>query len=231
MVPERLSYGASWLLDRYDKGTRRLVFIMCLPLVDGVFATLLVSGAVDTFSSMISVALTVFAGAGALAVLYSESETPSDARRMVLKALPPVVLGSLLVSLVAPVYAQLVNLESIRLAAGVALSAIGLQMLEVRYAERFSVPGILVTGLVLSVRAPSSISFSFEYVVPALTTSLVAASALYILSEAVSWADIGYVRRAGGFVLLTIAASLFGLGIPSELGLTVFALAFMFSMR
>ncbi|PSG99967.1 MAG: hypothetical protein BRC28_01840 [Nanohaloarchaea archaeon SW_4_43_9] len=107
---------------------RKLIFILCLPLVDGVFATLLVTGAVETFSDIVSVALTVFTGAGALAVLYSCSETRKEATRTVLQAAPYLVVGAILISLVAPIYEQLFFIERLRYAAGLALFAIAVKM-------------------------------------------------------------------------------------------------------
>ncbi|MFB6077340.1 MAG: hypothetical protein ABEK12_04385, partial [Candidatus Nanohaloarchaea archaeon] len=63
------------VLDHLDDGAQRLVLVLCLPLVDGVFATLLVTGALKTFADVVAVALTIFAGAGSLAVLYSHAAT------------------------------------------------------------------------------------------------------------------------------------------------------------
>jgi len=228
MVLEKLSAGAS---RHMDEVTRKLVFLLCLPLVDGVFATLLVSGAIETFSNIVSVALTVFAGAGGLAVLYSYSETKEEARNMVLKAGPLLIAGAIAVSFVAPAYEQLVHLERIRYAAGLALTAIALQMIGVEVAEKFSIPGIVLTGLVLSVKTPSNLAISLEYVYPAAATSIVAVIGLLGASYLGDKVDIRYIRKGGSIVLGIIAASLFGLSIPSELGLAVLMTSVIFSLR
>lgn len=216
------------LLDQLDDGAKRLVFVLCLPLVDGVFATLMVSGALQTFTDVVAVSLTVFSGAGALAVLYSSSESVYEAKDMVLKAAPVLVLGALAVSLVAPVFEQMFYVERLRYAAGIALMVIAADMLDLQIAEKLSVTAVLLTGAVLSVKSPGSIALSAEYVVPALATSLTALTVLYAASHVrAGRLNILYIRRGGGAVLALIALSLFGLAVPSGLGLAVLTGSFL----
>lgn len=235
MVLDQLSDGASRHLSAYlptDQDARRLMFILCLPLVDGVFATLLVSGAINTFSSIVSIALTIFTGAGALAVLYSSTESRQEAKRMVNQAAPTLVVGAVIVSLIAPVFEQLIYVDRMSYAAGLALLVISLKMLEVDIAERFSVPAIILTGLVLSAKNLSALAFSLEYVAPAVLTVTVAIIGLYAASmlnpERI---NLDYIQRGGALVLGIIALSMFGLPVPSGLSLTVFALSVVVSLR
>lgn len=226
VVLDRLTDGASRHSLVPDEDARRLIFILCLPLVDGVFATLLVTGAVETFSDIVAIALTVFTGAGALAVLYSASDCKEHAVSLVKQAAPYLILGAVAVSLVAPIYEQLFFIERLRYAAGLALLTIALKMADLNVGEYLSVPAILVTGLVLSVKNPGSIAFSFEYVLPAVATASVALGALYLASRLdMSKMDLNYIRKGGSLVLTGIALSMYGLNIPSELGLAVFALS------
>lgn len=232
MVLEQLRDGASRQIYGFDHGTKRLLFILCLPLVDGVFATLLVTGAIETFSDIVAIALTIFTGAGALAVLYSSSGSRKEARRMVRKVTLPLVGGAVVVALIAPVFEQLFFIDRLRYAAGLALFVISLKMFGVDIAEKFSTPGIILTGLVLSLRNPGAVVLSAEYVLPALATVSVALVGLY----GASFIDRGrmnlyYIRRGGAAVLGIIALSLFGLNIPSNLGLAVFFLSVMASLR
>lgn len=235
MVLDQLSDGASRHLSDYipaDEDARRLVFILCLPLVDGVFATLLVSGAIDTFSSIISIALTIFTGAGALAVLYSSTDSRKEAKRMVDQAAPALIVGAIIVSLVAPVFEQMIYVERMGYAAGLALLVISLQMLEIDLAEKFSVPGIILTGLVLSARDLSALVVSIEYLTPALLTVTVAILGLYAASLLnPDRINLDYIQRGGALVLGIISLSMFGLPVPSGLSLTVFALSIVVSLR
>ncbi len=232
MVLEQLTNGASRHTQAFDEDTRRLAFLLCLPLVDGVFAMLLVTGAVKTFSSMVAVALTVFAGAGALAVLYSATETRREALSMVRTVSPIVVLGALAVALVAPVFEQMFYIERLSYAAGLVLIVIAAQMAEISYSEKFSTPGIIVTGMVLSVQNLGAFTLSLQYVLPALTTVLVALMALSAAAFVErSRMNLDYIQKGGALVLGIIALSLFGLNVPKGLGLAVFGISLIASLN
>ncbi|MFB6144230.1 MAG: DUF5794 domain-containing protein [Candidatus Nanohaloarchaea archaeon] len=220
------------LLDQLSDGAKRLVFVLCLPLLDGVFATLMVSGALQTFTDVVAVSLTVFSGAGAFAVLYSSAETVEEAKSMVLQAAPVLFTGALAVSLVAPVFEQLFYVERMRYAAGIALLVIAAEMLDLEVAEKLSVPAVLLTGAALSLKNPGSIALSLEYIGPALATSFVALGTLYAASHVrADRLDISWIRRGGGAVLALISLSLFGIGIPSGLGLAVLTASFIAAVR
>lgn len=219
------------VLSYLDDGAQRLVFVLCLPLVDGVFATLLVTGAVETFSQAVNVALTVFTGAGALAVLYSESESREHAKKMVVQASVVLVAGALAISLIAPVFEQVFYIERLRYAAGLALLVIAGHLADIELADKFSVPAILLTGAVLSAKNVSAVGFSLEYVAPALATSVAAVSALYLASYLPRGLNLDYIRKAGALVLGLIAVSQFGVELPSGLGLAIFAGALAASFR
>lgn len=227
-----MSDGASRHLLVPDEDARKLIFILCLPLVDGVFATLLVTGAVETFSDIVAIALTVFTGAGALAVLYSCSETKKEATQTVLQTIPYLVLGAVAVSLVAPIFEQLFFVQRLQYAAGLALLTIAVKMGGLKVGDWLSVPAILITGMMLSVRNPGSLVFSFEYLLPAVATSAVALTALLLASRLdTSQLDLNYIRKGGALVLTGIALSMYGFSVPSEAGLAVFALSVFASYR
>lgn len=210
------------VLDQLDDGAQRLLLVLCLPLVDGVFATLLVSGAIETFSDILTISLTIFTGAGALAVLYSYSESRKEAVNMVKVVSPFLIAGAFLVGLVAPVFEQMFLVGQLEVAAGLALLVIAGEMMGYSLSDRFAVPGIIITGLLLSVDSLSVLTISFGYVFPAVATALVALLALYLAcflnGEILT---LEYVRKGGAIVLLIIALTLFGFQIPSEVGLGV----------
>ncbi|MDY6773914.1 MAG: DUF5794 domain-containing protein [Candidatus Nanohaloarchaea archaeon] len=214
------------VLDYLDDGAQRLVLVLCLPLVDGVFATLLVTGALETFSDFVAVGLTVFSGAGSLAVLYSYSETVEEARKMVLKAAPLLILGAAATALVAPFFDSFLYVSRMRYAAGLALVVISASLLDLDMSDSSTVPAIILTGFVLSVKDPTSVSFTYSYLLPALTTAGLALvglmAAAHLPRRRIS---LYYIRRGGSMVLLIIALSLFGLQIPSEAGLAVLGLS------
>ncbi|AOV94473.1 hypothetical protein AQV86_00935 [Nanohaloarchaea archaeon SG9] len=218
------------VLEKIDDGAQRLLLVLCLPLIDGVFATLLVTGAVSTFSDIITVGLTVFTGAGALAVLYSESENSSEAFSLVNQVAPVLLAGALIVALIAPVFDQIFNISRLKYAAGLALLTIPAKLVDIELAEKFSVPAIVVTGMFLSLRSGATLSLSLEYVLPALLTSTAAIGGLYLASY-LSRDNISlrYIRGGGAVVLTVISASLFGYDVPSNLGLALFMVSLALS--
>ncbi|MFB6166746.1 MAG: DUF5794 domain-containing protein [Candidatus Nanohaloarchaea archaeon] len=220
------------VLDYLDDGAQRLVLVLCLPLVDGVFATLLVTGAVETFSDFVAISLTIFSGAGSVAVLYSHSETRNEARRMVMQAAPILIAGSLAVAMVAPVFDQVFHVSRLRYAAGLALLVIAANLVDLEISDKFTVPAILLTGFMLSVRNPSALGITYSYVVPALATSSLAVAGLLVAASVPQERlSIRYLQGGGSLVLLTIAASLFGVEMPSGVSLTVLAAAIIASVR
>ncbi len=234
MVLDQLRDGASRHLSaaRLDEGTKELAFILGLPLIDGVFATLLVTGAVSTFSQAITVALSIFTGAGAIAVLYSNSDSRSEARRMVGKVAPVILVGALLVSLVAPVFRSLFYVQRLELAAGLVLLLIAGKMFGIELAEKISPASILVTGMVLSLQSPSSFSFSMSYAAPALLTAGTALAVLYLLAVVRPPSMNTYYLRVGSAVaLLVLSATLFGASIPSNLATAVMIGSLVIAVR
>jgi hypothetical protein len=185
-----------------------------------------VTGAVQTFSEILTVALTIFTGAGALAILYSESGSREEAQKMVKQVAPYLVSGALIVALVAPVFEQIFYLSRLRYAAAIAVLVIGLKISEVDLAEKFTVPSIIVTGMALSLKQPASIAITLGYVAPALltvaTALLVLYAATYLDPERL---NLDIIRGAGTLVLILVSLSLLGLNIPSHLSLAVLSTA------
>mgnify|MGYP006274195041 FL=1 len=231
MVLEQLKAGAPrHVLE--DDGTRQLAFILCLPLIDGVFATLLVTGAVSTFSQMINVAVTIFAGAGALAVLYSESESREEAVQMVNNVIPVVLGGALLVALVAPIFQSLFATGLLKYAAALAVISISLQLADIDLGDRLPPTAIILTGLLLSYQGAGSFNLTLSYVQPALVTVALAVIGLYMATLLKKYnMNLAYVRYGGALVLALISLSLLGIEIPRQAGPAIFVLSILVSIK
>ena len=231
MVLEQLRDGASRQLLGLDKGTKQLIYILCLPLVDGVFASLLVSGAITTFSELIATSLTVFSGAGALAVLYSNSKTAEEAKKMVLKAAPFLIGGALLVGLVAPIYAEIFDLGLLRYATGLTLFAIAVQIADLPYSELLPPQAVIFTGMVLSLQSPSALKLGYSYLPEAMLTVSISLVALYAASYLSKMdMDMRYIRAGGASALTILGLSIF-IQLPSMSSLVVLAFSFIASLR
>ena len=230
MVLERLNPGAPRQL--LDDSSRKLAFILCLPLIDGVFATLLVTGTVNTFSQMLNIAITIFTGAGALAVLYSEASNRKEAVQMVNNVIPVLLAGVIAVALIAPIFEQLFRTELLKYAAGLAISSIALQLADIEIAERIPPTAVILTGLLLSYQGPVNLVLTLEYVLPALGTALIAITGLYLATGLKKYGmNLQYIRYGGSAVLGIIAMSLFGLNVPENIGPFVFMVSVLVSLR
>lgn len=209
-----------------DESSQELLTVAGLPLVDGVFASLLVSGSLNGFSSMLSIALTVFAGAGSLAVLFSRSDNRVQARKMVYNIFPYLFTGALAVALLAPVFSQIFSTSMLQYVTGLVLLLVAGKISGVGLAEKINTSWILLPGMMLSVRG-LGFSLSLEYVVPATGTVIAASTALLAFTFLRGLElNLDIVRNGSAFVLVIFAASMFGVTIPSNSGLTVFALSF-----
>lgn len=201
-----------------DSDTRRLATVLCLPLVDGVFATMLVSGSLNAVSQMLSVAVTIFAGAGALAVVFSMKGSGHEVRKKVFKASTVLMVGTTVVALIAPIYRELVAVSLMREVAAIALVLIAGKMSGLSAAEKVPVPVVVVTGLLLALKQPSGIRLSISYLLPAIATvsaaSAVLLAATYISSDVV---DLSVMRKGAAAVLIIVAVSMLGVSTPSSL--------------
>jgi hypothetical protein len=143
---------------------------------------------------------------------------------MVKSVAPALILGATAVALVAPVFEQLFNLQSLRLAAGLAVLVISGQIAGLDLAEKLSVPAVMITGFLLSLQGTGPVQLSLDYILPAVQTALVSLVILYLASLIdPERMNLDHVRRGGAVVLALISASLMGLNVPSELGLAILA--------
>lgn len=230
MVLEKLHFGAPWQM--LDDGSKKLAFILCLPLIDGVFATLLVTGALNTFSQMLNIAVTIFTGAGALAVLYSEASDRQEAVHMINQVIPILLVGVLAVSLVAPVFEQLFRTQLLKYAAGIAILSIALQLADIDLADRIPPTAVILTGLVLSFQGSVELVFTTEYILPAILTAGLAVIGLYIATGLKRYSmDLQYIRYGGSMILVIIALSLFGIEVPQNVGPVLFMISIIASIK
>ncbi|EGQ43795.1 MAG: hypothetical protein J07AB43_04610 [Candidatus Nanosalina sp. J07AB43] len=233
MNSDSITHGASrHLRDFFDEDTSRLVSILCLPLVDGVFATMLVSGSLSTASRMLSVSLTIFAGAGALAVVFSMNGCAAEVRRKVSKASAVLILGAAGVAILAPVYGSLVSQQVMRKVAAIVLIVIGGKLAGIKYVEDLPVYVVLGTGMLLALRQPQGISITLEYLNKALITAFLSSAVLFTSTYVRgSLINLSLIKKGAAAVLVIISASLLGLPVPSNSGLYVLSVSLLASVN
>lgn len=233
MNSDSITHGASrHLRDFFDEDTSRLVSILCLPLVDGVFATMLVSGSLSSVSRIFSVSLTIFAGAGALAVVFSMNGNAAEVRRKVSKASAVLILGAAGVAILAPVYGSLVSQSVMRKVAAIVLIIIGGKLAGVKYVEDLPVYVVLGTGMLLALRQPQGISFTLEYLNKAFLTAFLSSTVLFASTYVRgSLINLSLVKKGAAVVLAIISASLVGIPVPSNSGLYVLSISLIASVN
>jgi hypothetical protein len=90
-------HPVAYRLARYvDRPSRLLATVMVLPLVDGVFVALLVTGTLDSVAGILQVGLLVFGGSATVAVVLAEMQGPprADAETVLAIGAPLVALAS-----------------------------------------------------------------------------------------------------------------------------------------
>jgi hypothetical protein len=196
-----------------------------LPLFDGVFATLLVSGYLQSLTSIVNVAFTIFAGAGALTIVLSEAGSARNAQKMVLKSAPMLLAGAIMTGLLAPAIESILYLERLQLISGLTVGIIAFQIADIKLIRRIPVPLLLVLGIIVSLQPNPQLTMTAVYIAPSILTISFALAGLLIASALKGRINIEYMRKGGVIVLLIISASLLGLNIPSGTGLVVLTIS------
>lgn len=126
---------------------------MLLPLVDGIFAALVLSGALDTVVGIVQVGLLVFGGSATLAVLIAEME--ADMRRQAASVMlvgVPLVVLAIVEAAFAPAIASVLDIVIFERFAAVVIVAIAAKTASATIGEYLPRPSIIVAlGLIASV--------------------------------------------------------------------------------
>ncbi|WP_435097282.1 DUF5794 domain-containing protein [Halarchaeum sp. P4] len=230
------------LEQRVGGATRLLATVMLLPLVDGIFAALVLSGALTqttTVGSLViptgvlQIGLLVFGGSATVAVVLVEMQGDRrEKAQAVLLVGVPLVLGAAAVAALAPTVESLLDTGVFERFAAFVVLAIAAKTASTRVGDYLPSPAVIVAlGLLASVRPAS-----FDLVVqlqPAVIAAAVG-SAVVALGFALGVAllephlrrllDIDRFRFGSAVALGTLALSLFGI-VPEGAALPVFALA------
>ena len=137
---------------RVGSSTRLLAVVMCLPLVDGVFAAVVLGGALESIGGIIEVGLLVFAGSATVAVILAEmDESPRGQARIVLAVGAVVIAGAAVQSALAPTMESLLNMAVFERFAALVVLGIAASTASARLDEYLPGPlVILALGLIAS---------------------------------------------------------------------------------
>lgn len=146
---------------RVGEGTRLLGTVLALPLLDGIFAALVLAGAVSSIVGMIEVGLLIFGGSATLAVVLAEMEGSRRERaRNVLLVGAFVVPLAALQAAIAPTIESLLSMEIFRRFAALVILAVAAKTASATLGEYLPRPSIIIgLGLVGSFR-PNGFEFA-----------------------------------------------------------------------
>ena len=144
------------------EGTRLLATVMALPLLDGIFAALVLAGAVSSILGMVEVGLLIFGGSATLAVVLAEMEgSRRDRATKILLVGAVIVPVAALQAAIAPTIESLVELEIFKRFAALVILAIAAKTASSTIGEYLPSPGIIIgLGLIASF-TPNGFEFAF----------------------------------------------------------------------
>ncbi|MFB6071320.1 MAG: DUF5794 domain-containing protein [Halanaeroarchaeum sp.] len=221
-------------LERQVGGaTRLLATVMLLPLVDGIFAALVLADALDSVVGIVQVGLLVFGGSATLAVIVAEMERDMRAQATsVLVVGVPLVIVAAVEAAFAPTIASVLDTVVFERFAAVVIVAIAAKTVSARIGEYLPRPSIIIgLGLVASVDpsgAALTLSSDLGLMVRAAAAGLVgvafAMSVVVLRPHLEGLVDIDRFRFGTAIALGTLALSVIHV-VPSSAPLPVFAVA------
>jgi hypothetical protein len=163
---------------------------MALPLIDGIFAALIIAGAVSGILGMVEVGLLIFGGSATLAVVLAEMEgSRRDRAKNILLVGAVVVPGAALQAAIAPTIESVLNLVIFERFAALVILAIAAKTASATIGEYLPNPSVIIgLGLVASFRPGG---FEFAYVSEPIYIAYGTGAALIGVSFALAVAMFG----------------------------------------
>ncbi|CCQ37428.1 uncharacterized protein Nmlp_3294 [Natronomonas moolapensis 8.8.11] len=147
---------------RVGEGTRLLATVMALPLLDGIFAALVLAGAVSSILGMVEVGLLIFGGSATLAVVLAEMEGKRRERVRNILAVGALVIPLAAVqAAIAPTIESMLAMEVFERFAALVILAVAARTASATVGEYLPGPGVVIAlGLVASFR-PNGFELQF----------------------------------------------------------------------
>jgi hypothetical protein len=221
-------------LERWVSSTTRLlIVVMCLPLIDGVFAAVVLAGTLGSIGGILEVGLLIFSGSATIAVILAEmDETPEHQAKIVLGVGAVVITGAAVQAALAPTVETALDMETFRRVAALVILAVAATTASARVGEYLPGPmAIVALGLVVSA-SPSEATLAVQ-TDPALIARAIAAASVGVgtaLLVAVTspWlrsvVDIDRFRFGSAVALGVLALSVIGV-IPDDTPVALAVLA------
>lgn len=140
-------------LERFVGGdTRLLALVMGLPLIDGIFVALIVSGALNSPLAAVQIGLLIFGGSAMLAVILAEmSGTPREQVAIVLLVGVPLIAIAAVQAALAPTIESVLHIDTFERFAALVILAIAAKTASATIGEYLPGPGVIIgLGLLAS---------------------------------------------------------------------------------
>lgn len=213
--------------------TRLLATVMALPLVDGVFAAMVLAGVLDTVGGILQVGLIVFGGSAAVAVILAEMEgSPRETVPNVAALGVGLVVLAGVEAALAPTIRELIVLETFERFAALVILAIAAKTASARVGDVLPRPSVIVgLGLVASVDlAGASFVMSVDPELVVRGAAAAGVAAVFAVSLAAlaptlrRVVDLDRFRFGSAVALGTLPLSILGV-LPGNAPLAVFLVA------
>jgi hypothetical protein len=140
-------------LDKYiDDETRLLAVVMFLPLIDGLFPVLVLTGALDTVTGIVEVGLLIFGGSATVTVIVSEMDSTRKAQSLVVLLVGSVlIVVAIIEAMLAPTIINVLDTSVFERFAAIVILTVAARTASARIAQILPGPGTIVgLGLVAS---------------------------------------------------------------------------------
>lgn len=147
------SYSDSELAARlHDPGIRRLGIVIGLPLIDGVFITLVLAGILDAVAGVILTGLIIFGGTAAAAVVLADLEDESITHLIGLGVIGAIIIPVAgIQAMIAPTLSTWLDVALLERFAVIVLLIIAIKMMGLPFARYMPRSGVVVAlALVVS---------------------------------------------------------------------------------
>lgn len=209
---------------------RKLIVVSLLPLVDGVFLTVLLSGEVTSVLEAVKYGVLLFGGAGTLAIILTELPTSlTDRIEIVMFVGILLVCGSAAVALLASSLSDVFYTPTLRLFAAIVIGLIAIETID----QEWNIPSpasVAGLGVLISIRPHliTEVSTSYEpqilfYAVVAGLTGVIFALTVAVLRELVQGQiNMVYLRYGCAISLGLLSLTIVGI-VPSIYSVAVFS--------
>jgi hypothetical protein len=209
-----------WVSD----STKLLAVVMCLPLVDGVFVAVVLSGALDTAVGILEVGLLIFGGSAMVAVILAEMDaSPRRSMGIVLAIGSVVIVVAGIEAALAPTIKSAIDMAVFKRFAALVILAVAAATASAKVADYLPSPVLIIALGVVATVSPGEATLAIQ-TDPVLIARAMGAAGVgvgfgLVLAATSPWlrgvVDIDRFRFGSAVALGVLAVSIVGL-LPSE---------------